>query len=317
MKFVLKVILWIVLLLFSVAVIFMALNWVPDRSVDDLKARWAPPPSQFIEVAGMQVHLRDEGPRDDSMPLVLLHGTSASLHTWDGWVEDLKRERRVIRFDLPGFGLTGPSIDHNYTTESFAKITVAILNYLAVDQVVMVGNSLGGNVAWTTALLYPDRIGKLVLIDSSGFEFKPKSVPIGFKIARIPVLNQLMAKVLPRDMVRKSVENVYGNPLLVTDELVDRYFELTTRAGNRRSLIKRLSQLSPGKYVHRLSEIKQPTLIMWGSLDQLIPIEIGEQFHQAISNSQLIRFNELGHVPQEENPQATVTVLKRFLRSTD
>jgi pimeloyl-ACP methyl ester carboxylesterase len=90
---------------------FFILNWAPDRPVSELTARWAPPPSTFIEVAGMKVHMRDEGVRDDPSPIVLLHGTAASLHTWEGWVEALKNRRRVIRFDLPGFGLTGPSPD--------------------------------------------------------------------------------------------------------------------------------------------------------------------------------------------------------------
>ena len=87
---------------------FIVFTWAPDRPVEDLKARWAPPPSVFIEIGGLSVHLRDEGPRDDTEPIVLLHGTSSSLHTWEGWVQGLKSQRRVIRFDLPGFGLTGP-----------------------------------------------------------------------------------------------------------------------------------------------------------------------------------------------------------------
>lgn len=104
------------LLLLAVALIAggVALAWAPDRPVDSLKARWAPAPSQFITVQGMQVHLRDEGPKDDPEPIVLLHGTSASLHTWDGWVDALKGQRRVIRIDLPGFGLTGPAPDNDY-----------------------------------------------------------------------------------------------------------------------------------------------------------------------------------------------------------
>lgn len=92
----------------------VALSWAPDRPVETLTGRWAPPPSQFVSIEGMQMHLRDEGPRTDSQPIVLLHGTSASLHTWDGWTEALKSGRRVIRMDLPGFGLTGPMPDGNY-----------------------------------------------------------------------------------------------------------------------------------------------------------------------------------------------------------
>ena len=86
---------------------FVALNWAPDRPLDELKARWAPPPSQFVDIDGMSVHLRDQGRRDDPEPILLLHGTSASLHTWEGWVKELAKQRRVISLDLPGFGLAG------------------------------------------------------------------------------------------------------------------------------------------------------------------------------------------------------------------
>lgn len=111
MRRVIRVLLGVLLVLGLSVAGFIVLNWAPDRPVEELQARWAPAPSQFIELMGMQVHLRDEGPRDDAEPLLLLHGTSASLHTWEGWVADLKRTRRVISVDLPGFGLTGPFPD--------------------------------------------------------------------------------------------------------------------------------------------------------------------------------------------------------------
>jgi pimeloyl-ACP methyl ester carboxylesterase len=313
MRIVFKLLGWLLLLLVLAAGTYITANWVPDRSVDELKDRWAQAPSQFIEIAGMQVHLRDEGPREDLTPIILLHGTSASLHTWDGWVNALKDQHRVIRFDMPGFGLTGPALDHNYTIENYSRIVVEVLDHLQVDRAILAGNSLGGNVALTTAILFPDRVEQLVLVDSSGYQFKPTSIPIGFKIATIPVLNKLMNYVLPRGIVEDSVKNVYGNPSLVTSELVDRYYDLTTRAGNRQALAFRLNQMRPGKYAARLSEIKMPTLIIWGDRDRLIPPELGERFNQDIVGSQLIRFNQLGHVPHEEDPISTVAAFKKFL----
>ena len=126
-------------------------TWGPDRSVDQLKARWAQAPSQFIAVNGLQVHVRDEGPRDDPVPLVLLHGTSASLHTWDGWAADLKAQRRVIRFDLPAFGLTGPDLQNDYSLEAYVRLVEGVVNAMGVKHFVLAGNSLGGQVAWATA----------------------------------------------------------------------------------------------------------------------------------------------------------------------
>ena len=313
MRRVFKLIGWLFLLLVVAAVTFIVVNWVPDRSVEELKARWAQSPSQFVEIAGMQVHLRDEGPREDSTPIVLLHGTSSSLHTWDGWVNALKDEHRVIRFDMPAFGLTGPSPDNNYTIENYSRIVVAVLDNLQIDHCVLAGNSLGGYVAWATAVLHPGRVERLILIDASGYPYQAQSVPIGFKIARIPVLNRLMEEVLPRGIVESSVKNVYGNPSLVTPELIDRYFDLTTRAGNRQALVERFRQTQPGSLAKFVPELKLPTLILWGGRDRLIPPDIGDRFHKEIVGSKLVRFNELGHVPQEEDPTRTVTALKEFL----
>src|SRR5262249_27254436 len=151
----------VVVLALAVA-IFVAANWAPERTVAELAPRWAPPPSQFLEVGALKVHLRDEGPRDDPSPIVLLHGTGSSLHAWDGWAAALKDKRRVIRFDLPGFGLTGPAPDALYGVERDIALTIAVLDKLGVARCVLGGNSLGGAVSWRTALMHPARVDKLI-----------------------------------------------------------------------------------------------------------------------------------------------------------
>ena len=131
--------------------------WAPDKPVAELAQRWAQPPSRFLLVQGMQVHLRDEGPRDDPTPIVLLHGTADSLHTWDGWSAVLSAQRRVIRFDLPGFGLTGPDPQADYSIQAYVRFVLAVLDQLGVERVVLGGNSLGGEIAWQTAVAQPQR----------------------------------------------------------------------------------------------------------------------------------------------------------------
>ena len=293
--------------------VFVAINWAPDRPLSELQARWAQPPSAFIDVQGMHVHLRDEGPRTDPVPIVLLHGTSSSLHTWDGWAQELKSNRRVIRFDLPGFGLTGPSADGDYRIERYVRFVAALLDQLGVSRCVIAGNSLGGQVAWETALAHPQRIEKLILVDAAGYPFQSRSIPIGFRIARIPVLNRLMEFTLPRRLIESSVRNVYGDPGKVTTNLVDRYFELTLREGNRRALAQRFEQAPAGLHPDRIAALKLPTLSLWGGRDRLIPPADAENFHRDIAGSRLRVFNELGHVPQEEDPAATVAVARQFL----
>ena len=303
-----------VLTLVALAGAGVALTWAPDRPVEALKARWAPWPSRFIEVEGMSVHLRDEGPRDDPQPLLLLHGTSASLHTWDGWVEALKARHRVIRVDLPGFGLTGPFPDGDYHMPHYVAFVGELLRRLELQQVVLAGNSLGGEIAWNTALAYPQQVRRLILVDSAGFPLQPKSIPLGFRLAQMPALAPLMDELLPRALIESSVRNVYGDPERVTPQLVDRYYELTLRAGNRAALVQRFQQRSDASLnPPRIASLAIPTLIIWGGRDQLIPPEHAEQFQQAIGGSRLALFEGLGHVPQEEDPQATVAVVERFL----
>ena len=313
MKHFAKAVFWAAAIVVLAAGAAVALTWAPDRPVSELRARWAPAPSVFVDVEGMQVHLRDEGPRDDPNPVVLLHGTSASLHTWDGWAGALKTQRRVIRFDLPGFGLTGPFPDGDYRPAHYLRFMGALLDKLGVKACVLAGNSFGGQVAWLTALAYPQRVEKLILVDSAGYPFQSNSVPIGFRIARIPVLNQVMRVTLPRRLVEASVRNVYGDPAGVTPALVDRYYEITLREGNRDALVRRFIQFPSGPDARRIADLKLPALILWGGLDRLIPPADAERFHRDIAGSTLAVFPGLGHVPHEEDPQATAAAVRKFL----
>jgi pimeloyl-ACP methyl ester carboxylesterase len=301
-------------ILLMLAAMLLAASKAPDRSLESLVPRWAPPPSDFVDVDGLLVHVRDQGPSSDPLPLVLIHGTGASLHTWEGWATELARTRRVISFDLPGFGLTGPSADGDYRDARYVAFTRQLLARLGVGRAIVAGNSLGGAIAWQLALADPERVAGLVLVDAAGHEVVPESVPLGFRLAQLPVLREGMRWVLPRRAVESSVVNVYGNPARVRGETVDRYYELTLREGNRAALMQRMDQLAPGP-VARLAEIRVPTLILWGERDRLIPPRWGQAFQQAIPGSRLVNFPDLGHVPQEENPAATLAALRDWLPS--
>lgn len=292
---------------------YIAVGWAPDRTLDELTPRWAGAPSQFVMIDGMRVHLRDEGPRADKQPLVLLHGTSASLHTWDAWADALKQHRRVIRLDLPGFGLTGPWPDQVYTLERYARWMGAVFDAMQIRRCVLVGNSLGGEVAWMTAIVEPRRVSKLVLIDAGGYPLPATSIPIGFRLAQLPTLGPLVQHFLPRSMVESSVRNVYGDPSRVTPELIDRYYELSLREGNRAALIERFKQMPRGAQAARIVEVKQPTLILWGAQDRLIPPAVAQSFQRDIAQSQVVVLDGLGHVPHEEDPLRTLAALKAFL----
>lgn len=296
--------------------LFVAANWAPERTVASLKARWAPPPSTFLDAAGMVVHLRDEGPRNDPAPIVLLHGTGSSLHAWEGWAQALKDKHRVIRFDMAGFGLTGPSPDGVYGTGSDMNLLIAVLDKLGVEKCVLGGNSLGGTIAWRTALAHPSRVEKLILVDAGGYSWKPVSQPWGFRLARLPGIAWLLQNTLPRFLVAQGFRDVFGDPSKVTDEMIERSVELTQREGNRRALLERFRQRQPGPPPDRIKELKLPTLIVWGGKDRLIPPGNAQRFHGDIAGSKLVIFDDLGHAPEEEDPARTAEAVKEFLKTS-
>ena len=303
--------------LILLTVLAAVMSRAPDMPVEALVARWALPPSQFVEMKGQLVHLRDEGPRDDPVPIVLVHGTSASLHTWEGWVKVLKTQRRVITFDLPAFGLTGPFTGsyagRGYGGDTYARFVLDLADQLQLGRFVIGGNSLGGDVAWRTATLARERVHQLILVDAGGPPFTPTDLPLGWQIARVPVLNKVVEWVLPHSLVAQGVATAYGEPSRITSELVERYYELTLREGNRRALVERLKAWKPGVDAERIATLRVPTLVIWGRRDKLIPLAAGEHFGRVIPGSKLVIFDDLGHVPHEEDPARTVKPVRVFL----
>jgi len=304
----------VLLMLTALAV---TLTHAPDRSVESLVTRWAPPPSDFMYVRGQFVHFRDEGPKTDPTPLVLIHGAAASLHTWQGWAGDLHARKRVITFDLPGFGLTGPFTGEyprdDYRVDNLARFTLDLLDALHVQRFAIGGNSLGGEVAWRIAAAAPARVDRLILVDATGYAFVPERLPVGFQLARVPLVDRIGEFLTPRTVVEQSVRDVYADPSRVTGALVDRYFELLTREGNRRALRLRLQQVATDLAPQRIKAIQAPTLILWGAQDHLVPPVNAQHFQHDIAGSRLVVFPGLGHVPQEEDAQASVVPVRAFL----
>ena len=293
---------------------FCALNWRNDLPVRELKQKYTNSESEFVEIDGMQVHYRDEGNALDSFPLVLIHGTGASLHTWGGWVKSLKANHRIITFDLPAYGLTGPNPSGDYSQDYYVSFVNKLLTKLSVKKCVLGGNSLGGSITWAYALAHPERVEKMILVDAGGYPMTSKSVPIAFQLARIPVLSNLFKYVTPRSVIEKSIHNVYVNDEKITDELIDRYYDLALREGNRKAFIDRMQiSVTSDKYL-KIKTLKMPTLIIWGEQDELIPIMVGEKFYQDLPNDTMVVFKDLGHTPMEENPENTVKVVVDFLR---
>jgi pimeloyl-ACP methyl ester carboxylesterase len=300
--------------MFALLILLCFVFWKNDIPIETLKSKYTSPSSSFVEVMQMNVHYRDEGIKNDSVPLVLLHGTGASLHTWEDSVERLKDSFRIITLDLPAYGLTGPNPDRVYSQEFYMKFIDEFLSSIQVDQCIIGGNSLGGAIAWNYAHQYPEKVKKLILIDAAGYPMVSESKPIAFTLAQIPVLKHILNYVTPRFLAAKSVMNVYEDPSKVTDTLVDRYFELFLREGNRQAFVDRMGFSEYPDYLEKIRSIKVPTLILWGENDKLIPIANAYKFQNDLPNDTLVILKKTGHVPMEEDPERTVAAIMSFLR---
>jgi pimeloyl-ACP methyl ester carboxylesterase len=304
-------------LLGSVLVVLIVLGIVfyqKDQSPEEVYKKYALASSQQIAIGGVQLHYSDEGNRLDSTPLLLIHGTSSSLRTWDGVTAQMKSQYRIIRFDLPGFGLTGPNPNRDYSTSYYNQVIDSLLSALHVSRVIIVGNSLGGSIATQYAIYQPAKVRGLVLVDAAGLPPAKKTTgAIGFKLAQMPVINRLLTIITPRELVKKSLQDAYGDIGKVTDSLTTQYFDMLTREGNRQALIDRMRQGWQVTDSNFLTKVEAPTLIVWGSKDRLIPVENAELFQQKIKNSQVHIWENLGHVPMEEDPGAFSDILRKWV----
>lgn len=309
---ILKIILSLTALLIIAFIIIFSHRDIP---LDDLKIKYANSNSSFVAVNKMDVHFRDEGVQTDTIPIVLIHGTGASLHTFNSWSDRLKKSNRIIRVDLPAYGLTGPFPDENYTMANYTAFLKDFLIALNIKQCVLAGNSLGGAIAWNFTLEQPSMVTKLILINASGYPIASKSVPIAFSLAKIPVINKLLTFITPRFLVRSSVENVYFDNSKVTDLVVERYFNLTLRAGNRKAFVDRLKIPKDTSTHKNIKNIQQPTLILWGAEDLLIPVENAYKFQEDLPNNTLVILENTGHTPMEESPLESLAPVISFLKT--
>lgn len=290
--------------------LIFAFGYASDLSVDELKPLYAQSPSQFIEVDGMKVHYRIEG---QGTSLVLLHGTAASLHTWDGWTEALKDSFQIVRMDLPAYGLTGPHPDSKYDIKDYVDFVDHFLSKLGIDEFNLAGNSLGGGIAWNYTVTHPEKVKQLILVDASGVPKKGAS-PLIFRLAKNEVLAPILKKITPRLIIQKNMEQVYFDDSKISKALVDRYFELARREGNRQAFIDRSRHVN-SMQLDDLNLINCPTLILWGRHDEWIPVADAEVFKSKIKNSQTRIYENAGHVPMEEIPNESAKDVRKFLNS--
>ncbi|WP_421931290.1 alpha/beta fold hydrolase [Phenylobacterium sp.] len=283
-----------------------------------LEAKYGGPASHYMDLPGdLRVHYRDQG-RADGPTVVLVHGFAASLHTWEPWVARLAPDYRVISLDLPGHGLTRAPEGYVAAQATNVAVVDELTRNLKADRFVIVGNSMGGGVAWAYALAHPERLRGLVLVDAAGWPREEKGKekpPVVFKLLGNPVGRAFLRNINPRPLAAKGLRSAYVDEKIVTPALVDRYVELALAPGHRAILTS--GRDGPQRRIDNavFKTIKTSTLVMHGEADTVIDVAAGRGLAGAIPGAKLITYPGVGHVPMEQIPDKSVADLKAFLAS--
>jgi pimeloyl-ACP methyl ester carboxylesterase len=286
--------------------------WTPDRDRAKLEAAYLRAPGDLRQVGPWRLHLRDTGPRD-APAILFFHGFGSSLHTWEAWASALESTYRVVRFDLPGNGLSDPDPTGDYSDERSLQLFLAVMDSLGLAKAGIAGHSIGGRLAWTFAARHPERVERLVLVAPDGFASP------GFEYGRaadVPASLALMRYMLPKPLLTMSLEPAYADPTVMTPALATRYHEMMLAPGARQAMLARMRQTVLTDPVPQLRGIQAPTLLIWGKEDAMIPFANADDYLGALPNARLSALPGVGHVPHEERAELGLEALRDFLRAT-
>lgn len=263
---------------------------------------------RYVEAAGQTWRVREEGPAG-APALVLIHGFSHSLETWDAWAEDLSRDYRVIRFDLPGHGLTGARDDGAYSVADTVTQVAALLDAAAPERFVLGGSSLGGLVSWRYAADHPDRVEGLVLVSPGGFPIHG----VTDEPAPIPLPVRLYLNTAPEVGVRAATRSLYADPSKVTDAQIARIRAMMTAPGVQDALLQRLERFTLPDPEPDLARVTAPALLLWGAADVMVPVAHAARFEAVMPDARVVILENAGHMPMEEAPEDSLMVVRNFL----
>ena len=283
--------------------------WTPDRDRASLETAYLQAPTDLIEVDGVRLHVRDSGPKA-APAVILIHGFGASLHTWEPWAQALSEKHRVVRFDLPGSGLSAPDPTGLYTDARSLQLLQDLMDRLGIARASVIGHSIGGRMAWTFAATQPQRVDKLVLVAPDGFASP------GFEYGRapeVPASFRLMKHVLPKPLLRMSLEPAYADPSFLDEARTTRYHDLMLAPGSRDALLSRMEQTVLVDPLPLLRRIQAPTLLVWGEQDAMIPFANSAEYLKAIPQAKLVALPAIGHLPQEEAAERALQAVAEFL----
>lgn len=300
----------------AVLIVIGGLTWMLTRpgaepaldSQARLDSPWWSQADRLIDVDGVTARVRTEGPADAPV-LVMVHGFSYSLESWDAWAADLSADYRVIRMDLPGHGLTGPDPQKRYSVPQTVDFLGNLLDELGLDHVTLIGNSLGGLVSWRLAETRPDLVSRLVLIAPGAYSINgvtENPVPV-------PMAVSYYLTSAPEVMVGAASAGLFGDATRMDPGLAHRVHDLMQTPGVGEALVERLEVFTLPDPSADLARVQVPALILWGGRDVMIPVAQASQLAGDMPRAELIIYDDLGHILHEEDPARTVADVRAFL----
>ncbi|HMU97693.1 MAG TPA: alpha/beta hydrolase [Chitinophagales bacterium] len=301
---------FLILLLFvGIYVFFLRKDLTLSREY--IKEKYKEPNSKFIQWKGAEIHYTESG---KGFPILMIHGFGGSFKDFEKLDHLLNPNYKVIRIDVPGFGLSEfpgkptPQTDFNSIYNEYFNF---LIDTLHLDSFYVMGNSLGGMMSWVLTLEHPDKVKKLVLLNSAGYDMKEVEKSAGVKRFQNPIITAFLKRGVPYFMTENGVNRVFYHKSNLSAEKTQRMNDFWNRKGALEQIIC-MSNSKNYPDQNKIKNIQVPTLILWGKEDIIINSKFAERFHQDIKNSTMIVYDSCGHVPMAEYPEKVLNDVNTF-----
>jgi len=336
MKFLFKLVFWLLLIALVAAGVAFLIYRTPDIAREELAAQYMTAAQRFERLStGAEMRIEERNCGDEAPSLLLVHGSNASLETWDAVTGRLAAQFCVVRVDLRGHGLTGRVAGDDYTAAAMAADLEALREMLAIPRWIVVGHSMGGRVAASYALAHPQATAGLVLVAAAGAPnadaiaaagltldprgappeapATPRSTPLAFRLAQLPGVNRLIEYVTPRDLIAGGLRASMTDQSLITEAMIDRYWRMLRMTGSRAATRIRFSTPETPLAPQNLSGFTAPVAIIWGEADRVVSPRGAFRYQAVWPEAAFHLYEGIGHIPQEEAPDRFVTDLSAFV----
>jgi pimeloyl-ACP methyl ester carboxylesterase len=287
----------------------------PDLTLpkEQVKAAYRLPNSHFIQWKGAELHYTLSGP-DTAMTILMIHGFGGSHRDFDKLDSLLNHSYRIVRMDLPGFGLSDYPFDYatKNIREAYTEYFDMLKDTLGIDSCIVMGNSLGGMISVELATSRPETVKALVLFNSAGYEMEEVMKSANAYVLRNPLVRTLAMKGMSRFMTHRGMKRVVYDHSLLTPERITRVNSMWNREGNMRHLVE-LANSNEFPDEAMMKDVRCPTLIIWGQQDQIVNVKYAARFHEDIPGSRLVIYDPCGHVPMQERPKDVYRDVMDFL----